>query len=245
MGYAQEHIKPYSGEGSKKDQVEQMFDNIAPAYDPLNHILSLGIDRQWRRTAINWLKPFRPQRILDIATGTGDFAILAGRRLAPAQLIGVDISEGMMQVARQKVARNDMETMIHFQKEDCLRMSFADDSFDAVTIAFGVRNFENLDACLREIHRVLRADGHLAILELSTPVRSPFKQLFAFYSKAILPLIGRLISKDNSAYTYLPETIKAFPQGEVMQGILKKAGFREVGFRRLTMGICTLYMVTK
>ena len=222
-----------------------MFDNIAPAYDPLNHILSLGIDRQWRRTAINWLKPFRPQRILDIATGTGDFAILAGRRLAPAQLIGVDISEGMMQVARQKVARNGMEAMIHFQKEDCLRMSFADDSFDAVTIAFGVRNFENLDACLREIHRVLRADGHLAILELSTPVRSPFKQLFAFYSKAILPLIGRLISKDNSAYTYLPETIKAFPQGEVMQGILKKAGFREVGFRRLTMGICTLYMVTK
>ena len=240
MGYAQEHIKPYSGEGSKKDQVEQMFDNIAPAYDPLNHILSLGIDRLWRRTAINWLKPF-----LDIATGTGDFAILAGRRLAPAQLIGVDISEGMMQVARQKVARNGMEAMIHFQKEDCLRMSFADDSFDAVTIAFGVRNFENLDACLREIHRVLRADGHLAILELSTPVRSPFKQLFAFYSKAILPLIGRLISKDNSAYTYLPETIKAFPQGEVMQGILKKAGFREVGFRRLTMGICTLYMVTK
>ena len=150
-----------------------------------------------------------------------------------------------MQVARQKVARNGMEAMIHFQKEDCLRMSFADDSFDAVTIAFGVRNFENLDACLREIHRVLRADGHLAILELSTPVRSPFKQLFAFYSKAILPLIGRLISKDNSAYTYLPETIKAFPQGEVMQGILKKAGFREVGFRRLTMGICTLYMVTK
>ena len=222
-----------------------MFDNIAPAYDPLNHILSLGIDRQWRRTAINWLKPFRPQRILDIATGTGDFAILAGRRLAPAQLIGVDISEGMMQVARQKVARNGMEAMIHFQKEDCLRMSFPDDSFDAVTIAFGVRNFENLDACLREIHRVLRADGHLAILELSTPVRSPFKQLFAFYSKAILPLIGRLISKDNSAYTYLPETIKAFPQGEVMQGILKKAGFREVGFRRLTMGICTLYMVTK
>ena len=245
MGYAQEHIKPYSGEGSKKDQVEQMFDNIAPVYDPLNHILSLGIDRQWRRTAINWLKPFRPQRILDIATGTGDFAILAGRRLAPAQLIGVDISEGMMQVARQKVARNGMEAMIHFQKEDCLRMSFPDDSFDAVTIAFGVRNFENLDACLREIHRVLRADGHLAILELSTPVRSPFKQLFAFYSKAILPLIGRLISKDNSAYTYLPETIKAFPQGEVMQGILKKAGFREVGFRRLTMGICTLYMVTK
>lgn len=245
MGYAQEHIKPYSGEGSKKDQVEQMFDNIAPAYDPLNHILSLGIDRQWRRTAINWLKPFRPQHILDIATGTGDFAILAGRRLAPAQLIGVDISEGMMQVARQKVARYGMEAMIHFQKEDCLRMSFADDSFDAVTIAFGVRNFENLDACLREIHRVLRADGHLAILELSTPVRSPFKQLFALYSKAILPLIGRLISKDNSAYTYLPETIKAFPQGEVMQGILKKAGFREVGFRRLTMGICTLYMVTK
>ena len=249
MGYAQEHIKPYNSEESKKDQVEQMFDNIAPAYDPLNHILSLGIDRSWRRTAINWLKPFRPTRLLDIATGTGDFAILAAEKLHPQTVMGVDISDGMLQVAKQKMLRrmekkNAMRE-IHFQKEDCLHLSFNDESFDAIIIAFGVRNFENLDACLKEIHRVLCQGGHLVILELSTPVSFPMKQLFGIYSKIVLPSVGRFISKDNSAYTYLPETIKAFPQGEVMQGILEKAGFGNVKFRRLTMGICTMYMVTK
>lgn len=245
MGYAQEHIKPYNSKESKKDQVEQMFDNIAPAYDPLNHILSLGIDRSWRRKAIHWLKPFRPTRILDIATGTGDFAILAGKQLAPDELLGVDISEGMMQIARQKVARERLDSMIRFQKEDCLHLSFPTERFDAAIIAFGVRNFENLDASLKEIHRVLCNDGHLVILELSTPIRFPMKQLFGIYSKVVLPFIGRIISKDSSAYTYLPETIKAFPQGEVMQNILTQAGFRKVKFRRLTMGICTLYMATK
>lgn len=245
MGYAQEHIKPYNSQESKKDQVEQMFDNIAPAYDPLNHILSLGIDRSWRRKAIQWLNPFRPARILDIATGTGDFAILAGKRLAPRELVGVDISEGMMQIARQKVAKEGLDAMIRFQKEDCLNLSFPTERFDAAIIAFGVRNFENLDASLKEIHRVLCTGGHLVILELSTPIRFPMKQLFSIYAKVVLPLIGRIISKDNSAYTYLPETIKAFPQGEIMQNILAQAGFREVRFRRLTMGICTLYMATK
>ena len=245
MGYAQEHIKPYNDKGSKKDQVEQMFDNIAPAYDPLNHILSLGIDRQWRKTAIKWLHLFKPQRILDIATGTGDFAILAGKELAPKELIGIDISEGMMQVAKQKVKKQQLESIIRFQKEDCLNLSFESNNFDAAIIAFGVRNFEDLDTSLKEIYRVLQPDGHLVILELSTPVTFPMKQLFAIYSKIILPTIGRLISKDHSAYTYLPETIKAFPQGEIMQGIIAKAGFKEVRFRRLTMGICTLYMATK
>ena len=249
MGYAQEHIKPYNSEESKKDQVEHMFDNIASAYDPLNHILSLGIDRLWRRTAINWLKPFHPACLLDIATGTGDFVILAEKKLRPQKVVGVDISEGMLNVARQKVVclrkKDGMAHDIQFQKEDCLHLSFADESFDAITIAFGVRNFEDLDACLKEICRVLRTEGHLVILELSTPVAFPMKQLFCIYSKVVLPFVGRLISKDDSAYTYLPETIKAFPQGEIMQGILKKVGFREVKFRRLTMGICTMYMVTK
>lgn len=249
MGYAQEHIKPYNNEESKKDQVEQMFDNIAPAYDPLNHILSLGIDRLWRRTAINWLKPFRPEYVLDIATGTGDFAILAEEKLQPQKITGVDISEGMLQVAKQKVARlrekDGIVRKIDFQKDDCLHLSFDNESFDAIMIAFGVRNFEDLDACLKEICRVLRTEGHLVILELSTPVRFPMKLLFNIYSKVVLPFVGRIISKDNSAYTYLPETIKAFPQGEVMQGILRKAGFGDVKFRRLTMGICTMYMVTK
>lgn len=249
MGYAQEHIKPYNSEESKKDQVEQMFDNIALAYDPLNHILSLGIDRSWRRTAINWLKPFHPACLLDIATGTGDFVILAEKKLSLQRVMGVDISDGMLQVAKQKVAhlrkKDGMAHDIQFQKEDCLHLSFADESFDAITIAFGVRNFEDLDACLKEICRVLRTAGHLVILELSTPVTFPMKQLFSIYSKVVLPFVGRLLSKDNNAYTYLPETIKAFPQGEVMQAILKKTGFRDVKFRRLTMGICTMYMVTK
>lgn len=245
MGYTQEHIKPYNSEGNKKDQVEQMFDNIAPAYDPLNHILSLGIDRIWRNTAINWLKPFNPKQMLDIATGTGDFAILAGKKLAPQNLIGVDISEGMMQVARQKVQKKNLSSIIQFQKEDCLNMSFPDNSFDAAIIAFGVRNFADLDNSLKEINRVLRHNGHMVILELSTPVTFPMKQLFGIYAKIVLPTIGRLISKDNSAYTYLPKTIKAFPQGEIMKGIIAKAGFKEVIFQRLTMGICTLYMATK
>ena len=167
MGYAQEHIKPYNNEESKKDQVEQMFDNIAPAYDPLNHILSLGIDRLWRRTAINWLKPFRPEYVLDIATGTGDFAILAEEKLQPQKITGVDISEGMLQVAKQKVARlrekDGIVRKIDFQKDDCLHLSFDNESFDAIMIAFGVRNFEDLDACLKEICRVLRTEGHLLL----------------------------------------------------------------------------------
>lgn len=245
MGYAQEHIKPYNSEDRKKDQVEQMFDHIAPSYDPLNHILSLGIDRSWRNTAIRWLKPFAPRRVLDIATGTGDFAILAARKLKPEQLLGVDISEGMMQIARQKVERERLSGTIAFQKEDCLHLSLADNSFEAAIIAFGVRNFEDLDASLKEIYRVLTPGGHLVILELSTPVHFPMKQLFGIYSHIVLPTVGKLISKDSSAYTYLPQTIKAFPQGEVMQKILEKAGFADVKFRRLTMGICTLYMAAK
>lgn len=245
MGYAQEHIKPYNSEDRKKDQVEQMFDHIAPSYDPLNHILSLGIDRSWRNTAIRWLKPFAPRRVLDIATGTGDFAILAARKLKPEQLLGVDISEGMMQIARQKVEKEGLSGTIAFQKEDCLHLSLADNSFEAAIIAFGVRNFEDLDASLKEIYRVLTPGGHLVILELSTPVHFPMKQLFGIYSHVVLPTVGKLISKDSSAYTYLPQTIKAFPQGEVMQKILEKAGFADVKFRRLTMGICTLYMAAK
>lgn len=222
-----------------------MFDNIAPAYDPLNHILSLGIDRSWRRRAIHWLRTFKPDTVLDIATGTGDFAILAGKRIRPSRILGVDISEGMMQVGRRKVEREGLSSMITFQKEDCAALSLPDASFDAATIAFGVRNFEALDTSLREIHRVLRPGGHMAILEFSSPVHFPMKQLFAVYAKVVLPTVGRLISKDSRAYSYLPETIRAFPQGEVMQGILLKAGFKEVAFRRLTFGICTLYMATK
>lgn len=245
MDYPQEHIKPYGEEGTKAVQVERMFNHIAPTYDQLNHTLSMGIDRSWRRKAIHTLRPYHPQQILDIATGTGDFAILACRELQPQSLIGADISEGMMEVGREKVQQAGLADKVSFAREDCTALSFADATFDAVTVAFGVRNFEHLDIALGEMCRVLRPNGHLVILELSTPDRFPMKQLFTLYSKVVMPLIGKLISKDNSAYTYLPESIRAFPQGEVMQRSIRNAGFNQVRFRRLTFGICTLYVATK
>lgn len=245
MDYPQEHIKPYGEEGTKAVQVERMFNYIAPTYDQLNHTLSMGIDRSWRRKAIHTLRPYHPQQILDIATGTGDFAILACRELQPQSLIGADISEGMMEVGREKVQQAGLADKVSFAREDCTALSFADATFDAVTVAFGVRNFEHLDIALGEMCRVLRPNGHLVILELSTPDRFPMKQLFTLYSKVVMPLIGKLISKDNSAYTYLPESIRAFPQGEVMQRSIRNAGFSQVRFRRLTFGICTLYVATK
>ena len=243
MDYPQEHIKPYGEEGTKAVQVERMFNHIAPTYDQLNHTLSMGIDRSWRRKAIHTLRPYHPQQILDIATGTGDFAILACRELQPQFLIGADISEGMMEVGREKVQQAGLADKVSFAREDCTALSFADATFDAVTVAFGVRNFEHLDIALGEMCRVLRPNGHLVILELSTPDRFPMKQLFTLYSKVVIPLIGKLISKDNSAYTYLPESIRAFPQGEVMQRSIRNAGFSQVRFRRF--GICTLYVATK
>ena len=245
MNYPQEHIKPYGKDGKKSEQVEKMFNNIAPAYDKLNHTLSMGIDRNWRKKAINMLRPFRPRRIMDVANGTGDFAILACRELQPDTLTGTDISEGMMEVGREKVKQAHLSDKISFVREDCTCLSFADGSFDAVTVAFGVRNFEDLDKGISEMCRVLSPGGHLVILELSTPDRFPMKQLFTVYSRIVIPLLGKCISKDNSAYTYLPESIHAFPQGEVMQEVIRKAGFSEVSFKRLTFGICTLYMARK
>ena len=245
MNYPQESIKPYNEEEKKSVQVERMFDNIAPAYDQLNHTLSWGIDKSWRKRAINWLKPFQPQRMMDVATGTGDFAIQACRVLNPKELIGTDISEGMMNVGRQKVKDAGLESRISFAKEDCTALSFPNNRFDAITVAFGVRNFEDLDKGLREMHRVLDSGGKLVILELSEPEWFPMKQLYALYSKVVIPTLGKLLSKDRSAYTYLPQSIKAFPQGEVMKEIILKAGFKEACFKRLTLGICTLYTATK
>lgn len=243
--YRQEQIKPYGSEGDKGAQVEEMFDNIAPTYDMLNHRLSCDIDKGWRRKAIAQLKPFAPREILDIATGTGDFAILAARMLKPERLVGADISEGMMAVGRQKVEREGLGDVIHFRREDCLQLSFEDGSFDAVTAAFGIRNFKDLDTCLRELHRVLRPGGHLSIVELSAPMRPPMSWLFKVYSHTLLPLYARLVSKDGSAYRYLINTIEAFPQGEEMMEILRKAGFEEVQFCRLTLGVCTMYLASK
>jgi len=242
--YQQETIKPYH-EGEKTTQVEAMFDNIAPTYDTLNHRLSWDIDRGWRKKAIMTLEPYHPQTILDIATGTGDFAILSAQMLKPAKLIGTDISEGMMKIGREKVERMGLNSIISFAKEDCLNLSYEDSSFDAVTAAFGIRNFADLDKGLKEMCRVLKPGGHLSIVELTTPVSFPMKQLFHIYSHSVLPIYGRLISKDTSAYSYLTKTIEAFPQGERMIDILRQAGFANASFRRLTFGICTLYTATK
>ena len=242
--YQQEKIKPYNN-GEKASQVEQMFDNIAPAYDKLNHRLSWDIDKGWRRKAIRQLAPYRPQTMLDIATGTGDFAILAADMLRPQKIIGADISEGMMQIGMQKVAAKGLDSIISFAREDCTKLTFADNTFDAVTAAFGIRNFSDLDKGLAEMCRVLKPGGHLSIVELTTPVSFPMKQLFRIYSHTVLPVYGRLVSKDPSAYTYLTKTIEAFPQGETMVEAFKKAGFRQASFRRLTFGICTMYLATK
>lgn len=243
--YKQETIKPYEEGEEKAKQVEEMFDNIAPNYDTLNHRLSWDIDKGWRRKAIEQLMAFKPKKMLDIATGTGDFAILAAQMLSPEELIGADISEGMMEIGRKKVKQASLDNIISFKKEDCLSLTFADNTFDAVTAAFGIRNFQDLDKGLSEMCRVLKPGGHLSIVELTQPVSFPMKQLFWIYSHTFLPLYGKIVSKDKSAYRYLTATIEAFPQGETMMDILKKAGFSNAQFRRLTFGICTLYLASK
>ena len=243
--YKQEQINPYHAGGDKSEQVEQMFDRIAPSYDTLNHRLSWNIDKRWRRKAISKLIPYHPQRMLDIATGTGDFAILSAKMLKPKKLLAVDISEGMMQIGQEKVEKSGLRDVISFQREDCLSLSFIDDSFDAITAAFGIRNFKKLDKGLSEMARVLKKGGHLCIVELTRPVSFPMKQLFWVYSHTLLPFYGYVVSKDKSAYSYLTATIEAFPQGDQMIDILHHAGFSQAVFKRYTFGICTMYFATK
>ena len=242
--YQQETIKPYHYEGEKTKQVEQMFDNIANTYDRLNHRLSWNIDKYWRRKALYKLLPHSPKEWLDIATGTGDFAIQIAEMFPNSHIVGVDISEGMLEIARKKIAEKGLQH-IEFVKEDCTSLTYSDESFDAVAAAFGIRNFADLDKGLKEMCRVLKKGGRLCIVELTTPVSSPMKQLFSIYSHTVLPLYGRLVSGDTSAYSYLTKTIEAFPQGERMMDILQQAGFAEAYFKRLTSGICTMYIATK
>ena len=245
MAYQQEIIKPYNQEERKGQQVERMFDNIASHYDKLNHTLSLGIDRLWRNRAIDSLKPFAPRQMLDIATGTGDFAILAAERLKPQHIIGADISEEMMEIARHKVNQKGLEKTISFKREDCMNLSFEDNTFDAVTIAYGARNFESLDQGLHEIRRVLKPGGHLLLLELASPANFPMKQLFWLYSHLLIPFVGWIFSRDVKAYNYLSNSVQAFPQGEVMEGIIRRSGYSSVQWKRFTFGICTMYLATK
>lgn len=238
-------VTPYKDSSEKKkQQVEQMFDNIAPKYDFLNHFLSLGIDKLWRKKAIRILSGYKTNLLLDVASGTGDFAIAAAK-LKPSKIIGFDISEQMLNVGRAKVQRLGLDHIIEFQKGDSEAMPFDAEHFDAITVAFGVRNFENLENGLREFVRVLKDDGVAIILEFSKPKYFPMKQLYLFYFFGILPLIGRLVSKDSSAYSYLPESVMAFPDDQKFLTILRNVGFSKASQRRLSFGIATIYIAQK
>ncbi|MBO5798618.1 MAG: bifunctional demethylmenaquinone methyltransferase/2-methoxy-6-polyprenyl-1,4-benzoquinol methylase UbiE [Paludibacteraceae bacterium] len=243
--YKCENVKPYDESKGKKEQVEQMFDAIADNYDPMNRLMSLGNDKAWRREAIDSLKGVAPKRILDVATGTGDLAIMANERLRPDSVVGIDISEGMLNVGRKKIADMGLDDVIELRVGDSTALEFADGSFDAVTVAFGVRNFENLAKGLSEMCRVLRPGGVAAILELSEPSNWFFKLGYKFYTKVVIPVFAKLLSKDTQAYVYLPQSIEAFPQGEEMKALLKDCGFSDVKVRTFTFGTCSFYYAKK
>jgi demethylmenaquinone methyltransferase/2-methoxy-6-polyprenyl-1,4-benzoquinol methylase len=234
-------VLPYNKEGkSKKEEVADMFDNISPKYDFLNHLLSAGIDVYWRRKAIKILKKENPKLILDVATGTADFAIEA-LRLKPGKVVGVDISEGMLEVGRRKIRKAGFDKVIELELGDSENLRFPDNYFDAVIVAFGVRNFENLEKGLAGMQRVLKKNGVLIVLEFSKPDKFPFNKIYNFYFKFILPSIGKLVSKDRRAYTYLPESVQSFPYGNDFINILNKTGFKSTKWSQLTFGVSALY----
>lgn len=229
---------------SKKGQVEEMFDNISPKYDLLNHVLSANVDKVWRKNTIKKLKTFSPVNILDIASGTGDFAV-AATKIPGTKVTGIDISEGMLNVGREKIRKKKLSERIDFLKADSEELPFNDNSFDAAIVGFGVRNFENLEKGLSEVLRVIKPGGVFFILEFSKPQKAPFRQLYGFYFRKILPFVGKLISKDSHAYTYLPESVNEFPDGERFLTILARVGFKENKCFRQTMGIATIYEAHK
>ena len=238
-------VTPYKDQNTgKKEQVATMFNNIAPKYDFLNQLLSLGIHKGWRRKAVRLLKDIQPKNILDIATGTGDFAIEA-MKLNPDKVIGVDISEGMLKFGVEKIKKLNLQDKIELKLGDSENLPFSDSSFDAITVGFGVRNFENLEKGVNDIYRVLKADGMIAILEFSKPRKFPVKQFYNFYFKIITPAVGKLFSKDSSAYSYLPESVNAFPDGEKFLDVLRKAGFKETKAIPVTFGIASIYTAKK
>jgi len=238
-------VTPYKDQTtSKKEQVASMFNNIAPKYDFLNQLLSLGIHKGWRKKAIQLLKDLQPKTILDIATGTADFAIEA-MKLNPEHVVGVDISEGMLKLGVEKINKLGLQNKIELKLGDSESLPFSDNTFDAITVGFGVRNFENLEKGINDIYRVLNHGGMVSILEFSKPKKFPIKQFYKFYFRVITPAIGKLFSKDSSAYTYLPESVNAFPDGEDFLSILKKAGFKDCKAISLTFGIASIYTAKK
>lgn len=238
-------VKPYKEqEGTKKEQVATMFNNISAKYDFLNHFLSLGIDKLWRKKAIKLLSKYQPKSVLDIATGTGDFAIEA-LKLNPEKIVGVDISEGMMAMGREKLKKRKLDQKITLQYGDSEELPFDNETFDAITVGFGVRNFQNLEQGLSEMKRVLTTNGTAVVLEFSKPKNFPIKQVFGFYSNYLIPFFGKLISKDKAAYTYLPESVAAFPEGDEFLSIMQKVGFKNTFRKPLTGGIATIYIGKK
>jgi demethylmenaquinone methyltransferase/2-methoxy-6-polyprenyl-1,4-benzoquinol methylase len=238
-------VKPYGTEDkSKKQEVAEMFNNISKRYDFLNHFLSLGIDKIWRKKAVNMLKEVKPERILDLASGTGDFAI-ESLRLNPKEIIGMDISEGMLEVGRQKMRKHGYDKVISMRLGDSEDLPFEDNYFDALTVGFGVRNYENLEKGLAEMLRVVRPGGKLIILEFSKPKKFPVKQYYAFHSKYIIPFFGKRISKDEKAYAYLPESVQAFPEGKDFENILTILNYKDVRSKLVAGGIATIYSGTK
>lgn len=238
-------VVPYKEDkATKKEQVARMFDSISHRYDFLNHFLSLGIDTAWRKKAITMLRPHQPKIILDVATGTGDFALQA-LRINPDKVIGVDISEGMLDEGRKKMVKRRVTDKIELLSGDSEKLPFEENKFDAVTVGFGVRNFENLKQGLEEIRRVLKPGGMLVILEFSRPKKFPFKHVYNFYFKFILPKLGRLISRDKVAYSYLPESVEAFPDGDDFTAILKSVGFNQTACKPVTFGISSIYSARK
>lgn len=229
----------------KKDQVRNMFNRIAGNYDFLNHFLSLGIDVYWRKRLVKLLKRKQPKTVLDIATGTGDLAIAISKRLPEARIIGADISEKMLEVGQKKIVKKRLQERILLEEGDSEALKYEDEYFDAVTVAFGVRNYENLDHGLKEMYRVTKKEGQVFILEFSKPTAFPIKQIYNFYFKTILPLLGKGVSKDQSAYTYLPESVQSFPDGTDFLDHLKKVGYKNVKSSTLSFGIASIYSGTK
>ena len=240
-----EVIKPYDPNAAKTAQIEEMFDNVAPTYDLLNRALSLRIDVLWRRFAIRLLAPDKPQHVLDIATGTGDVALECYKQLQPQHIVGLDLSNQMLSFGREKIAKANLTDKIEMVQGDCENLPFPENTFDAITVAYGVRNFETLQKGLREMHRVLQNGKKLVVIEFSRPKTFPVKQLFNLYFRYILPAIGRVASKDARAYSYLYESVQAFPDGEDFLSELKKAGFQNTKWHSLTFGICSVYVAEK